>query len=62
VVVCAEPDITLQALSDRLLGERRVKADTSMLSRFLRSEDISFKKKRSAQLADSDGTRPCIPT
>ena len=49
--VKAMPDITLQALSDRLLSERGVKADTSMLSRFLRSEGISFKKKRSAQRA-----------
>ena len=29
-------DITLQALCDRLLAERRVKADTSMMSHFFR--------------------------
>ena len=29
-------DITLQALCDRLLAERGVKADTSMMSRFFR--------------------------
>lgn len=44
-----EPDITLSALSHRLLAERGVKADTSMLSRFFRGEGISFKKKRAAQ-------------
>ena len=29
-------DVTLQALCDRLLAERGVKADTSMMSRFFR--------------------------
>jgi transposase len=29
-----KPDITLQSLCDRLLAERGVKADTSMMSRF----------------------------
>jgi transposase len=32
----AKSDITLLALCDRLLTERRVKADTSMMSRFFR--------------------------
>ena len=41
-----QPDITLEALSRRLLAERAVKADTSMLSRFFRREGITFKKKR----------------
>ena len=40
----AVPDITLAALSLRLLEERGVKADTGMLSRFFRAEGISFKK------------------
>jgi len=40
-----EPDITLSALSVRLLVERGVRADTSMLSRFFIGEGISFKKK-----------------
>src|SRR5579871_4225132 len=31
-----KPDVTLQALCDRLLAERGVKADTSLMSRFLR--------------------------
>ncbi|MER9076494.1 IS630 family transposase [Mesorhizobium sp. M0904] len=39
-----KPDITLEALSRRLLAERGVKAVTSMLSRFLRREGITFKK------------------
>ena len=42
----AEPEVTLMALSSRLLAERDVRADPSMLSRFLRSCGISFKKKR----------------
>ena len=46
-----EPDITLSALSVRLLVERGVRADTSMLSRFFIGEGISFKIKRSAQRA-----------
>jgi transposase len=40
------PDITLEALSARLLAERGVKADTSMLSRFFRRERITLKKRR----------------
>jgi transposase len=39
-------DLTQQALCDRLLAERGVKADTSMMSRFLRREGITFKKRR----------------
>lgn len=41
-----KPDITLQALCDRLLAGRGVKADTSMMSRFFRREGITFKKRR----------------
>jgi transposase len=48
-VIEAEPDITLAALSIRLLDKRGVKADTGMLSRFFRSQGISFKKKRAAK-------------
>lgn len=48
-VIAAEPDITLSALSAKLLAERGVRADTSMLSRFFIGEGISFKKKRAAQ-------------
>lgn len=47
----AMPDITLAALSLRLLEERGVKADTGMLSRFFRAEGISFKKNRAARRA-----------
>jgi transposase len=41
-----QPDITLEALSRRLLAERGVKADTSMLSRYFRRHGITFKKRR----------------
>jgi transposase len=40
-----QPDITLEALSRRLLAERCVKADTSMLSRYFRRHGITFKKR-----------------
>jgi transposase len=50
-VIADEPDITLAALSVRLLAERGIKADTGMLSRFFRTEGISFKKKRAARRA-----------
>jgi putative transposase len=48
-VIEAVPDITLTALSRRLLEERGVKADTGMLSRFFTAEGISFKKNRAAR-------------
>jgi transposase len=41
-----QPDITLEALSRRLMAERGVKADTSMLSRYFRRHGITFKKRR----------------
>jgi transposase len=44
-----KPDITLQALCDRLLTERGVKADTSMMSRFLRRAGLTLKKRRSSR-------------
>ena len=40
-----KPDITLQALCDRLLAERGVKSDTSMISRFFRRSGVTFKKR-----------------
>ena len=40
-----KPDVTLQALCDRLLAERGVKADTSMMSRFFRRLGVTFKKR-----------------
>jgi transposase len=40
-----KPDITLQGLSDRLLSERGVKADPSMMSRFFRRIGVTFKKR-----------------
>jgi transposase len=39
-----QSDLTQQALCDRPLTECSVKADTSMMSRFLRREGITFKK------------------
>lgn len=41
-----QPDITLQALCDRLAAERGVKADTGMMSRFFRRQSITVKKRR----------------
>lgn len=51
--IAAEPDLTLAALCERLAAERDLKTDTGTLSRFFTSEDISFKKKRSAIRAGS---------
>ena len=42
-----KPDATLQALCDRLLAQRGVKADASMMSRFFRRIGVTFKKRRS---------------
>src|SRR5271155_1200969 len=39
-------DVTLQAVCDRLLCERGVKSDTSMMSRFFRRLGVTFKKRR----------------
>lgn len=59
--IAAEPDITLAALSAKLLAERQVRADTGMLSRFFTGEGISFKKKRAAKRAGPPGrgAAPC---
>ena len=43
-----KPDVTLQALCDRLSAERGVKADTSMMRRFFRKIGVTFKKRRSS--------------
>jgi transposase len=42
-------DITLQALCDRLLAERGVRADTSMMSHFFRRISVTLKKRRSSR-------------
>ena len=47
-LVATETDLTLATLSARLLVERGVRADAPMLSRFLKTEGISFKKNRAA--------------
>ena len=41
-----KPDVTLQALCDRLSAERGVKSDTSMMSRFFRRIGVALKKRR----------------
>jgi transposase len=46
-LIAREKDLTLMAMSRRLLAERSVKADASMLWRFFKAEGISFKKNRS---------------
>jgi transposase len=51
-----QPDITLEALSRRLLAERSVKADTSMLSRYFRRHGITFKKRRWSRASKSART------
>ena len=42
-------DITLQALCDRLLSERGVKPDTSMMSRLFHRIGVTFKKRPSSR-------------
>jgi transposase len=42
-------DITLKALCDRLLAERGVKADTSMMSRLFRRLGVTLKERRSSR-------------
>jgi transposase len=53
-------DVTLQALCDRLSAERGVKADTSMMSRFFRKIDVTFKKRRSSRASRIVGTSAAI--
>ncbi len=50
-----ENDLTLEAISARLFTERGVKADVSMLSRFFKSEGISFKKNGARQRTRAAG-------
>ena len=50
-LIAKEPDLTLMALSKRLMEEHGVKADASMLCRFYLSEGISFKKNRARRRA-----------
>jgi transposase len=60
-VLAAQPDITLAALAARLLRERGVRVDTSMLSRFFNGEGISFKKKSGGRRAGAAGHRAAPP-
>ena len=55
-ILAEQPDITLEALGRRLLAERGVKADTSMLSRFFRREGVTFKKRRWSRASRSERT------
>jgi transposase len=41
-----KPDITLQGLCDRLLAERGITSDTSLMSRFLRRLGFTLKKRQ----------------
>jgi transposase len=52
----AKPDLTLQALCDRLLAERGVTADTSMMSRFFRRIGVTVKKRRLSRASRTAGT------
>ena len=57
-----KPDVTLQGLCDRLLVERAVTADTSLMSRFLRRIGLTPKKRRwlrasrTARTSDATGS------
>lgn len=50
-----ENDLTLEAIAERLLIEKGVTADASMLSRFFASEGVSYKKNRARQRAGASG-------
>jgi putative transposase len=52
-LVAAQNDLTLEAIAAKLLADRGVKADGSMLSRFFKAEGISFKKNRARRRADA---------
>src|ERR1700704_1859588 len=51
-------DITLSTLSDRLLCERGVKSDTSMMSPFLRPRGVTLKKDACRTRAGPPGHKP----
>ena len=53
-------DITLSALCDRLLCERGVKSDSSMMSRFFRRLGVTFKKRRSSRASRTARTSAAI--
>ena len=53
-------DVTLQALCDRLLCERGVKSDTSMMSRFFRRLGVTFKKRRLSRASRTARTSAAI--
>ena len=53
-----KPDVTLQALCDRLLAERGVKSDTSLMSRFLRRIGLTLKKSASKRPSGHAATSP----
>ena len=51
-----KPDVTLQGLCDRLLVERGVTADTSLMSRFMRRIGLTLKKRRWSRASRTAGT------
>ena len=58
VLRAEKPDITLKTLCDRLLTQRGVKADTSMMSRFFRRIGVTLKKRAHRARARPPGHRP----
>lgn len=50
-LIAREDDLTLVAIAARLKAEHGVKADASMLSRFIRAQGVSFKKNTSRRRA-----------
>jgi hypothetical protein len=57
-----KPDITLEALCDRLLAERGVRADTSMMTRFFRCIGVTLKKDAYRARAGSYGHKTPRPS
>ena len=53
-------DTTLQALCDRLLAERGVKADTGMMSRFFQRIGVTLKKRPSSRANGTATTSAAI--
>ena len=57
-----KPDITLEALCDRLLAERGVRADTAMMARFFRCIGVTLKEDAYRARAGSYGHKTPRPS